>query len=663
MTSKTMKTTIKSVISIDIETYSEADLPKVGVYRYVDHPSFEVLLFAYSVDNGPTFLVDFTRGEDIPEEIKDALTDQNFIKAAYNANFERTSLAKHIGKEMPPEQWRCTMVRAATLGLPGTLAAVGEVLGLAGDQAKMKEGKALITYFSKPCKPTNRNNQRTRNLPHHDPEKWELYRAYNIRDVDSEKEIYSRLEKYPEVIESEQELWSLDQRINDKGVLIDQELVRNILIYNETHQEELIERAQEITGVDNPKSVKQSREWLETKGIETDSLNKAAVKEILGDTENKKVREFLKIKQQLGKTSVSKYEAMERALCDDGKIRGMLQFYGANRTGRWAGRIVQLQNLPSNKMRDLDLARGVIKENDMELLEMLYAAPSDVFSQLIRTALVAKPGHTFIVADYSAIEARVIAWLAGEEWRMEVFRGHGKIYEASAAQMFKVPLESITRDSPERAKGKVAELALGYQGGPGALKAMGAENMGMSEADMRRLVNQWRASNENIVKFWYDTDRNVKNAIKNQGQIIKAHRGLEFQMLFDTLFIKLPSGRRLAYKNASLREGTYGLEAVYDGVNQETKKWQRVNSYGGKFVENITQAVARDVLGHAMLRLDKLGYPISFHVHDEVVIEVPIESKDSTMAAIVNIMSEDIEWAKGLIVTADAYDTEYYMKD
>ena len=658
-----MKTTTKSVLSIDIETYSEADLMKVGVYRYVDDPSFEVLLFAYSVDNGPTFLVDFTQGDKLPEEIKSALTDPNIIKAAYNANFERVALSKHIGENMKPEQWRCTMVRAATLGLPGSLAAVGEVLGLDEDKAKLKSGKALITFFSKPCRPTNRNNQRTRNLPEHDPEKWELYRQYCAQDVDAEKEIYRLLERYPDTLKTEQELWSLDQTINDRGVRIDQQLVTNILHYNETHQEELIERAQEITGVDNPKSVKQSKEWLETKGIEAESLNKAAVKELLNETENKKVKEFLKIKQQLGKTSVSKFEAMDRAVCSDGKIRGMLQFYGANRTGRWAGRIVQLQNLPSNKMNDLDLARGIIKEGDMELLEMLYAAPSDVFSQLVRTALVAKPDHTFIVADYSAIEARVIAWLAGEEWRMEVFRGHGKIYEASAAQMFGIPLESITRDSPERAKGKVAELALGYQGGPGALKAMGAEAMGLTDAEMKRLVNQWRNSNANIVKFWYDTDRQVKSAITNQGQIIKGNRGLEFQMLFDTLFIKLPSGRKLAYKNAGLREGKYGMEAVYDGVNQETKKWQTVNSYGGKFVENITQAVARDILGHAMLRLDKLGYPISFHVHDEVVIEVPIESKDSTMAAIVNIMSEDIEWAKGLKVTADAYDTEYYMKD
>jgi DNA polymerase len=650
-------------LTIDIETYSEADLKKVGVYRYVTDPSFEILMMAFALDDDETEIVDLAQGEEIPEWLMKALVNPEILKIAHNANFERTCLQQELGVPMPPEQWYCTAVRASTLGLPRSLEEVGRVLGLESDKAKMKAGKQLIRYFSIPCKPTKRNGGRTRNLPRHEPEQWELYKKYCMRDVDAEREIEKKMNKYPEMIKEEHQLWCLDQYINEKGVLIQTELVNNILAYYEIHQDALLDRAREISGLDNPKSISQSKEWLSDQGIETESLTKDTVKELIKETDDDDIQEFLEIRQQLGKTSVSKYDAIRRAINEDNRVRGILQFYGAERTGRWAGRIIQPQNLPKNKMGNLDLARNTIIENDFELLDILYGNPMQVFSELIRTAIIAPKGHTFIVADYSAIEARVIAWLANEKWRLDVFASHGKIYEASAAHMFKVPLESITKDSPERAKGKVAELALGYQGSVGALKAMGGEAMGLSEPEMKSLVDQWRNANANIVRFWYDTEENAKDAINQPGTIFYGPRGVEFQMIHDTLFIKLPNGRRLAYKNAKVQDGSYRSEIVYDGKDQNTGRWTKVNTYGGKLVENITQAVARDCLAAAMMELNKAGYMPTFHVHDEVIVEVPIDTKEKAMKDIKNLMALKLPWTKGLILTADAYDTPYYMKD
>lgn len=657
-----MISSAKVKLHIDIETYSEADLLDVGVYRYTEDPSFEVLMMAYAFDDEETDIIDLTK-EKMPDGLIRALTDPSVIKVAHNANFERTCLQKALGVPMPPEQWICTAVRASTLGLPRSLDSVGKVLGLPEDKAKMKEGKQLIRYFSIPCKPTKRNGERTRNLPKHEPERWELYKKYCMRDVDAEREIEKRMEHYPETIQTEHQLWCLDQRINEKGVLIQTELVDNILEYYSAHQDALIDRAKELTGLDNPKSVNQSKKWLAEQGLETEKLDKETVKELLEETEDETIQEYLEIKQELGKTSVTKYDAIRRAINQDKRVRGILQFYGAERTGRWAGRIIQPQNLPKNKMKDLDLARSIVKEGDFELLEMLYPSPMQVFSELIRTAIIPPEGHTFIVADYSAIEARVIAWLANEKWRLEVFATHGKIYEASAAQMFKVPIETITKTSPERAKGKVAELALGYQGSIGALQAMGAEEMGLSENEMKALVNQWRNANPNIVKLWYSIEEAAMSAIKYPGTVEHALRGIEFQMISDTLFIKLPSGRRLAYREAHLEEGAYKTEIIYYGKTDTSGRWGYIKTYGGKLVENITQAVARDCLAAAMLALEKAGYTPTFHVHDEVIIEVEDARKTEAMEEIRTLMALKLPWTEGLILTADAFETKYYMKD
>lgn len=658
-----MTSSNKTALHLDIETYSELDLTKVGVYKYAEHPSFEILMIAYAFDDEPVEIIDLKQGEEIPKWLAKALVNPEIVKMAHNANFERTCLQSALGVPMPPEQWYCTAVRASTLGLPRSLEEVGKILGLNEDKAKMKVGKALIRYFSMPCKPTKRNGERTRNLPRHEPEQWEIFKRYCKQDVEAEREIEKILNKYPAIPEQEHQLWCLDQYINEKGVLIQTELVDNILEYYSSHQDALLDRAREITGLENPKSIVQSREWLKDMGHETEKLDKNAVKELMKEALDEEVQEFLEIRQELSKTSVSKYEAIKRAMNKDNRVRGILQFYGAERTGRWAGKIIQPQNLPRNKMNTLDLARKLIIDNDFETFELLYDNPMQVFSELIRTAIVAPKDHTFIVADYSAIEARVIAWLANEKWRLDVFASHGKIYEASAAQMFKIPLESITKNSPERAKGKVAELALGYQGSIGALQAMGAEEMGLTETEMKNLVQQWRNANPNIVRFWYDTEDNVKEAILQPGTIIYGPRGIEFQMIHDTLFIKLPSGRRLAYKNAKIVEGAYKEEIIYDGKDQTTGRWSKVKTYGGKLVENITQAVARDCLGAALMELDKAGYRATFHVHDEVVIEVPITTKDQAMAEITSLMALKLPWTKGLILTADAFETKYYMKD
>lgn len=658
-------TTSSNKIHIDIETYCELDLKQVGVYKYVEHPSFEILMVAMALNDGPVEVLDLKQGRKLGPHIERALVNPIWTKVAHNANFERTCLQKALGVPMPPEQWECTAVRASILGLPRNLEDVGKVLKLGEDKAKMKEGKQLIQYFCKPCLPTARNGHRIRNLPHHEPERWELFKKYCGRDVEAEREIDHILLSYPGSPKEEHKLWCLDQRINEKGVLIQTVLVDNILEYYSKHQENLLDRAREISGLDNPKSIKQSRDWLANQGVETEQLNKEVVKELLAETDDEDIQEYLEIRQELGKTSVSKYDAIKRALNDDNRVRGILQFYGAERTGRWAGRIIQPQNLPKNKMKTLDIARNLVIDGDFEMLEMLYDKPMQVFSELIRTAIIAPEGKTFIVADYSAIEARVIAWLANEKWRLDVFNTHGKIYEASAAQMFKVPIESITKTSPERAKGKVAELALGYQGSVGALQAMGAEEMGLSEKEMKALVTQWRNANPSIVKLWYDTEENALDAVMNPGTIIFGPRGIEFQMLQDTLFIKLPSGRRLAYKNAHIAEGEYKKEIRYDGKDQAKgqSKWTTLKTYGGKLVENITQAVARDCLGYALMALEDAGYIASFHVHDEVIVEVPVEAKDKALAEITKLMALNLPWTKSLPLTADAYETPYYLKD
>lgn len=664
----TMTTTSikKRLLFVDIETYSEADLKECGVYRYVEDPTFEVQLFGYAYDDDPVTVVDFAQGEKLPEDVLFDMQNNAVIKIAHNANFERTCLTKWLGFYMHPAQWYCTAVRAATLGLPRSLAAVGEVLGLEEDDKKMAIGKRLVQYFAKPCAPTKTNGGRRRNLPHHEPEKWSLYKEYNRQDVVTERVIFKKMEQFPRITADEHELWCLDQCMNEDGVLIDTELVRNIIAYSENHSQELEDRAREISGVENPSSFPQIRRWLRSKGLDPESIDKDAVKALIKELNGKEpeVVEFLKIRQELGKTSVTKYSAMERALCSDNRVRGMLQFYGANRTGRWAGRIVQLQNLPQNKLKDLDLAHRLVKENDFEMLELLYDSPMDVFSQLVRTAFIADEGNTFAVADYSAIEARVIAWLAGEEWRIDVFKTHGKIYEASASQMFNVPIEQITKGSDLRKKGKIAELALGYQGSVGAMKKMGGEAMGLTDDEMQSIVDRWRAANESITALWRTCETAAKKAIAHPGIAVTIQKGITFQMVGSHLFVKLPSGRSLTYQDARLVKFGMRTNIKYKGQNQTTQKWEEVDTYGGKLTENITQAVARDCLGAAMVRLSKCGYRPKFHVHDEVIIEVSCETAEEDLTKIRGIMAlKDLDWIDGLPLTADGYLTEYYKKD
>lgn len=661
-------------LGIDIETYSSVDLLEAGVYAYVDAPDFEILLIAYKVDNEEVQLIDvyefimervaglhdFTF-EETYQELWKALTDPNVIKTAFNANFERTALAKYFNTPMPPEQWRCTAVYAATLGLPRSLAAVGEAIGLPQDKQKDKVGKSLIDFFCKPCKPTKKNGGRTRNYPEHDMEKWELFKGYNIQDVVAEQAILTKLRPYP-VPESEQLLWNFDQRMNDRGIYLDMDFVEGIIQYDDQYQAALAEEAKQITGLDNPNSPAQLKQWLSEQGVQADSLAKDAVKELIGSTEDKTVTRVLRIRQAMAKTSTAKYKAMEKAVCNDGKLRGILLFYGANRTGRWAGRIVQVHNLPQNKIPDIDLARDLTAEKDFESIELLFGETPFVFSQLVRTAFIASPGCRFIVSDFSAIEARVIAWLSGEDWRLEVFKTHGKIYEASASQMFHVPMDQIKKGSPLRQKGKVAELALGYQGSVGALINMGALDMGIDEKELPFLVNSWRESNPRIVKFWYIVENAAKAAI-NERRTVKIPKGIEFSYINKILFIKLPGGRKLAYYDARIEPNSKGREQItYAGVNQETKAWGRLETYGGKLVENIVQATARDCLAEAMLRVDKAGYSIVMHVHDEMIVDVPEE--DTTAAdKITELMGENIEWAQGLPLRGDTYETRFYKKD
>jgi DNA polymerase len=661
-------------LAIDIETYSSVDIQEAGVYAYCEAPDFEILLIAYRIDKEEVQLIDvyefinervaglhdFRFVEAYPD-FWEALIDPEVIKTAFNANFERTAQTKYFKEPMPPEQWRCTAVYAATLGLPRSLGDVGTALGLAEDKQKSSTGKALITYFCKPCKPTKKNGGRTRNYPEHDIEKWKLFKEYCMQDVVAEQAILDRLKPYP-IIQEEQELWNFDQRMNDRGVGLDLDFVEGIIRYDEQYQAEISKEATEITGLENPNSPAQLKKWFSERGMVIDSLNKEAVAELIKTTEDETARRVLEIRRAMSKTSTAKYVAMEKAICNDGRLRGVLLFYGANRTGRWAGRIVQVHNLPQNKIPDIDLARELVAEKDFETLELMFGETPFVFSQLVRTAFVASKDCRFVVSDFSAIEARVISWLAGEEWRLEVFRTHGKIYEASASQMFHVPLDQIGKGSKLRQKGKVAELALGYQGSVGALMAMGALDMGLTEDELPMLVNSWRDANSKIVKFWYITENAAKTAIKER-RTVKIQHGLEFSYINRILFIKLPGGRKLAYYDARLEPNPKGKEMItYAGVNQETKVWGRLETYGGKLVENIVQACARDCLAVAMMRVDRVGYNIVMHIHDEMVVDVPNVDTEAAKT-ITELMGQDISWAPGLPLRGDTYETPFYKKD
>lgn len=648
-----------NTLNIDIETYSSADLGAVGVYKYVESPDFEVLLFAYSIDGGPVELIDLTF-EELPDEVFAALTDPKVIKKAFNAAFERTCLAKHTGLKMPPEQWECTMVRAGMAGLPMSLDIVARVLNLT--EQKDSAGKTLIKYFSVPCKPTKANGQRSRNLPCHDVEKWQQFGSYCVQDVVTEMAVGAALDQYPKY-QHEKRLWDLDQCINDKGILIDQRFVRNAIAISNQHTEELTAVAQTLTGLDNPNSVAQLKGWVaEASGVEIDSLTKGTVTELLATDLSADVAEALRIRQELSKTSVTKYEKMIEAVCADGSVKGLLQYYGANRTGRWAGRLVQVQNLPQNHLKDLDLAREVVKAGDIDTLRLLYGNVPDTLSQLIRTAFIAPEGYLFASADYSAIEARVIAWLAGEKWRLDVFNTHGKIYEASASQMFRVPIESITKGSDLRQRGKVSELALGYQGGPNALISMGALKMGIAEEELPKLVKMWRNANKAIVQLWDDVQTAAIAALTDGPQQIQ--HNIQFFMRGGALYIQLPSGRHLIYQGAKLAPNRFGDESIqYYGMNQMTKRWERQETYGGKLVENIVQAIARDIMGDAMLRINYNGYEIKMTVHDEIVTLVRADAAPESLEDIVDIMTQSIAWAKGLPLRADGFLTPYYKKD
>lgn len=646
-------------LGIDIETYSSEDIAN-GVYRYADAEDFTILLFAYSVNDGPVLITDIAQGEEIPSRIVEALTDPHVIKTAFNAAFERTCLNKFFGLNMDAEQWECTMVRSAMLGLPLSLDAVGRVLKL--EQQKMQEGKSLIRYFSCPCKPTKVNGGRTRNLPQHAPDKWATFKRYCIRDVEVEQAI-RRITAAYRIPESEHRLYVADQRINDRGVLVDMDLVTQAIRMDAAYKGRLNAEAMEISGLDNPNSVAQLKAWLEKETDTTvDKLSKKDLPALLASADNDKVERMLRIRQEMAKTSTKKYEAMKKTACSDGRVRGLLQFYGANRTGRWAGRLVQVQNLPQNHLEDLDYARNLVKSGDLSTVELLFGNVPDTLSQLIRTAFIAKEGCTFLVCDFSAIEARVIAWLAGEQWRLEVFRTHGKIYEASASMMFHVPVDEITKTDPRRQKGKIAELALGYQGGVGAMKTMGGESMGLTEEEMSEIVDNWRNANPAIVRLWKDVEAAARMVI-HYGEPVSVH-GLKFFMSLGAMMIQLPSGRCLSYPRPSVGVNRFGSDSIcYEGVNQTTKQWCQQETYGGKLVENIVQGIARDCLAVTILRLEEQGFPIVFHVHDEVIIEAPENDGVHTLQGVEEIFRMPITWAPGLPLKGAGYTTKYYLKD
>lgn len=653
------------ILHIDIETFSSVELKKSGLYKYVQSPDFEIILFAYAYDDEPVRVIDCLQGEVIPLSVLNDLQNPAVIKMAHNAAFEFYALSKFYKTFL--DQWRCTMVQALYCGFPGSLAGVGEAMGFQEDKKKMGIGKTLIKYFCIPCAATKANGGRTRNYPRHNMQKWELFKSYNYQDVVTEREIYHELCQYP-VPEEEWKNWQLDQMINIGGTAIDMELVEGALAISDQIRDELSGKAKDLTGLENPNSVAQLKKWVEdNSGLEIDSLNKATVAEILSGDPAEGIREVLKIRRELGKTSVKKYEAMKTCVCEDGRVRGLLQFYGANRTGRFAGRLVQIQNLPKNFLGTLDIAREFVKHRQIEAVRMIYGNIPDTLSQLIRTAFVPGEGCHFCVADFSAIEARVLAWMAGEQWRLDVFRTHGKIYEASASTMFGVPIETIAKGQENyklRAKGKVAELALGYGGGAHALVAMGALNMGLTEEELPDIVKRWRASSRRIYDFWYAVERAAQEAIE-YGVITTLPCGITISRDQNFMFIKLPSGRSLFYRDPQLAPGNYGnKEILFMGLNQTNKKWGRINTWGGKLVENIIQAASRDILCNAMKNLTRAGYKINFHIHDEVILEVPDDDKSKTLDDAIRRMCALPEWANGLPLNAAGFDNaHYYMKD
>ena len=657
-------------ISCDIETFSSVDLSKAGVYKYTESEDFEILLFAYSTDGGGVIVADFTAGDELPEELLDALTDNSIIKWAHNSQFERICISAWLRKHHPekffsystdddsvsdyldPEGWRCSMVWAAYMGLPLSLDAVGSVLKL--EHRKMKEGKDLVRYFCTPCKPTKSNGGRTRNLPEHAPDKWAVFKEYNRRDVEVEMQIQEKLHKFP-VPEHVWDEYHLDQEINDRGIRLDMDVVTNAISMDERVRNVLTARLKDLTGIENPNSVVQMKAWLSGRGIEVESLGKKQVAQLIKETPDD-MKEVLRLRQMTAKSSVKKYQAMETAVCRDGRARGMFQFYGANRSGRWAGRIIQLQNLPQNHMEDLAEARALVRQGNYDAVEMLYDSVPDVLSELIRTAFVPKPGYKFIVSDFSAIEARMFAWLAGEQWRMDAFERGDDIYCASASKMFGVPVVKHGINGELRQKGKIAELALGYGGAVGALKAMGALEMGLAEGELQPLVNSWRSANSAITDFWWAVDNAVKKAVR--GKTKTSTHGLVFEYRSGMLLIHLPSGRQLTYVKPRMGENQFGGESVtYMGVGTG-KRWERIESYGPKFVENITQALSRDVLCYAMRTLSHCF--ITAHVHDELIIEA---SEGISLKAVCDQMGRTPSWADGLILRADGYETYFYKKD
>ena len=644
-----------SLLAIDIETFSDVDLPKCGVYAYSDSPRFEILLFAYAFDDEPTQVVDLARGEQLPNRVLSALEDETVIKTAFNAAFERTCISRYLGRQLSPASWQCTAVQSAMLALPLTLDGVGEVLSI--KRKKLKEGVSLLRYFSMLCKPTKANGGRTRNRPEDAPELWERFKAYCIRDVDAEREIRQKMHNYP-IPDSEMELYRLDQEINDRGIMVDQTLTAQAVRCDLEFKERATAQAQQLTGLSNPNSLAQVKGWLAERGIEVDSLDKKAIKGLLPQATGE-VRQMLELRLLLGKTSVKKYEAIQRSVCSDGRVHGLLQFYGANRTGRWAGRLVQVQNLPQNHIPDLALARGLVKRGEFDQVEMLYDSTPGVLSELIRTAFVPKPGFRFIVADFAAIEARVLAWFSGEQWRLDTFQQGGDIYCASASKMFHVPVEKHGQNAHLRQKGKIAELALGYGGSVGALTSMGALDMGLAEEELQPLVDQWRGANPHIVKFWWDVDAAAMKAFRAKTEVRLG--SLCFACRSGMMFITLPSGRRLSYVKPRLMPNRFNRESLtYEGVG-ENKKWSRIETYGPKLTENIVQATSRDLLALAMLRLRNAGFEIVMHIHDEAVVEVP--EGVSSVDEICRIMSEAPAWAAGLPLRADGYHCEFYKKD
>lgn len=657
-------------LSIDLETYSSVDIKKAGAQKYIQSPDFEILLFAYSLDYAEPVCIDFAQGEILPVWLADALTNPEYLKKAYNAPFEWGCLSKYIGRQLPPEQWRCTMFKGLYAGYTAGLDATGRALGLPEDKRKLNTGKALIRYFCVPCKPTKTNGGRTRNLPHHDPQRWRLFKEYNCGDVITEMEIDKRLSciTVPDFVQKE---WETDLIINSRGVAVDMEMVHGALEIGASVKQALTKEAISISGLNNPNSIKQLSSWLETETEEAiTDLRKETVAKMRSRTDNSpEVQRMLEIRQELGKTSTKKYDAILNAVCDDGRVRGLLQFYGANRTGRWAGRLVQVQNLPRTYTEPLELARELVKDRKTDALRLIYGSVSDTLSQLIRTAFIASPEHTLIDADFSAIEARVISWLAGEEWRLEVFRTHGKIYEASASQMFGVPLELIKKGNPEyalRQKGKVAELALGYQGSSGALIAMGALDMGIPETDLPDIVARWREANKRIRDLWYKMDAAAVQVITQGGSVgvngIIVAREFNYAQNTDYMTITLPSGRKLYYTAPQIGENQWGNPSIsYMGMDQSTKKWKRTETYGGKLVENCVQAIARDCLALSIERLEAAGYQVIFHIHDEVVIESGADS--ASLDNVVRIMSEPIPWAMDLPLGADGWIGNFFKKD